>query len=267
MPRRDRFRWCFLTSIAALGLLAGCNQLSSRPREHSSAALLDSGPQPKVTDRQAADIQVALGRSHEEDGRPEDAESAYRSALERDPRRADAETRLAILSDKKGDATAADKHFARALKLKPKDPEILCDQGYSLYLRRRWADAEASLRKAIALDRSHARSHTNLGLVLARRGDTEAALREFALAGCDPSDARANLGLVLALEGRLEEAKKEYRLALTAKPKSPVALEGLKAATVALTGRADTRALAASGAGGSSKSDPAVSRTSADLAR
>jgi Tfp pilus assembly protein PilF len=267
MIRREPVRWMILASISALGLVVGCSQATPRPKEHSSAALLDSGPQQKVTGRQAADIEVAMGRSLEEEGKLEEAESSYLSALKRDPKRADAEARLAILSDKKGDAAAADKHFARALKLKPKDPEILCDQGYSLYLRRRWADAEASLRKAIALNRSHARSHNNLGLVLARRGDNDAALREFALAGCDPSDARANLGLVLALEGRLEEAKKEYRLALAAKPKSPLALEGLKAATVALTGRADTRALAASGAGGSPKSDPAVSRTSADLAR
>ena len=262
MPRRDPVRWPFLMSIAALGLLAGCNQLSPRVKEHASAALLDSGTHEKVSARQAADIEIALGRSNEEEGKLEEAESAYLSALKRDPKRADAETRLAILSDKKGDETAADKHFARALKLKPKDPEILCDQGYSLYLRRRWADSETTLKQAIALNRSHARSHNNLGLVLARRGDTEAALKEFALAGCDPADARVNLGLVLALEGRLDDAKKEYRLALAAKPKSPMALEGLKAANVALADRAATRALVAKG-GAAPKADPAVSRTSA----
>jgi Tfp pilus assembly protein PilF len=267
MPRREPVRWSLLASIAILGWAGGCAQTTPKAKEHSSVALLDSGPREKVTGRQAADIEIALGRSNEEEGKVEEAESAYLSALKRDPKRADAEARLAILSDKKGDAAEADKHFARALKLRPKDPEILCDQGYSLYLRRRWADSETSLRKAIALNRSLARSHNNLGLVLARRGDTEAALKEFALAGCDPADARANLGLVLALEGRLEEAKKEYRLALAAKPKSPLALEGLKAASVALADRAETRNLAAAGARSSPKSDPAVSRTSTDDAR
>jgi len=261
MPRHDPRRRTALAAIAALGLLGGCGQAPTRPKEHASAALLDSGASPKVTARQAADIQVAMGQSDEEQGKPDEAEAAYKEALRRDPKRADAEARLAILSDRKGDPAAADRHFARALKLAPKDPELLSDRGYGLYLRRRWADAESSLRKAIALSPAHARAHNNLGLVLARRGDPEGALAEFARAGSDPADARANLGLILALEGHLEEAGRQYKLALAAKPDSALAREGLKAATVALAGKADARALVASG-GAVPKLDPAVGRTS-----
>jgi Tfp pilus assembly protein PilF len=266
MPPRDRARWICLASIAAFGLLGGCGHLMNRARPHSSSAMLEDGPGPKVSSRQAADIQVALGRSDEAEGKPAEAEADYLAALKKDPKRGDAEARLAVLSDKKGDAAAADRHFERALKLAPKDPEILCDHGYSLYLRRRWAEAESSLKQAIALSPANARAHNNLGLVLARRGDSEGALAEFARAGCDPADARANLGLVLALEGRLEEAGKEYRLALAAKPGSALAQEGLKAATVALAGRPETRSLASSG-GADPKADSAVGRTSAGRAR
>src|SRR6185312_9257193 len=109
----------------ALGLLGGCaTSSSSRPKEHASTSLLDSGPSPKVTSLQAADVQITLGRSLEDEGKFEEARPAYLAALKKDPKRADAEARLAILDDRKGDETAADRHFDRALKLEPKNPEI-----------------------------------------------------------------------------------------------------------------------------------------------
>lgn len=189
MTRREMIRNALLLMFATLGLNPGCAQTSERTKNHASASILDSGPSPKVTSRQAADIEFAVGRSAEEQGQFAEAEASYLTALAKDPKRADAEVRLAILRDRKGDTTGADKHFARALKLRPKDPEILCDQGYSLYLRRRWAESEASLKKALAVNPSHARSHSNLALIHARQGDNEKALAEFARAGCDPSDA------------------------------------------------------------------------------
>ena len=174
--------------------------------------MLDSGPSQKVTDRQAADIQFAIGRSHEEDGRIEQAEAAYVGPPCRATRAAPT-PRPGWRSWPTARATrpARPLHFDLALKIDPSNPEILCDRGYGLYLRRRFAEAEASLRAAIAADRSHARSHNNLGLVLAARGDKDAALAEFVRAGCDRSDARANLALVLAMQGKLPEAKRAVR--------------------------------------------------------
>jgi Tfp pilus assembly protein PilF len=249
--------------VAALGLLlGGCQDVDFRSKEHASSTLLDSGPQPNLSKQQAADVHVALGRSHERQGLPEQARASYLEALKRDPKRADAEARLAILEDLKGDQASADRHFERALKLAPKDAEILCDRGYCLYLRRRWADAEASLKSALAADPSLARAHANLALVLARQGDDPGALAEFARAGIDPSDARTNLALVMATEGRLEDSKREYALALAAKPGSARAREGLKATTVALAGQANFRAIAANDLP-TLPVDPALVRTSA----
>ena len=156
----------------------------------------------------------------------------------------------------------AQEHFARALKLAPKDAEILCDRGYGLYLRHRWADAEVMLKSALAAEPSLARAHANLALVLARQGDDPGALAEFARAGVDPSDARSNLALVMATEGRLEDSRREYTLALASKPGSARAKEGLKATTVALAGKADLRAIATNDLP-PLPVDPAVMRTSA----
>ncbi|AMV38182.1 tetratricopeptide repeat protein [Planctomyces sp. SH-PL62] len=222
---------------AALAMGAGCRGGAGRRVEHESASLLNGLGPSKVSRRQAADVEVALGRSQEESGDLAGAEAAYRDALKKDPRRADAEVRLAVLAEERGERKQADEHFDRAVKLAPNDPDVLCDRGYSYYLQRRWADAEGCFRKAIKKDSRHARSHNNLGLVLARQGEREAALVEFAKAGCDRADAQSNLALVLAMEGRLEDARAIYAEVAAAKPASAAAREGLRAADAALAAR------------------------------
>ena len=236
MTRRIR-HGCW-AGLIAVGLTSGCGFLPTRhpasPPPHSSAGLLDTGPTAKVTGKQAADVQFALGRTNEEADQFDGAEAAYRSALTKNPKRGDIEARLAIVLDRKGKLAEADEHFAKALKLDPKNPDLLCDRGYSFYLRDNKAEAEKSLQAALALAPDHSRSHTNLGLILASRGDSNNALAEFNRAGTDPADARANLALVLALAGKVQDARDQYALALKAKPKSTAAAEGLRVATKVL---------------------------------
>ena len=269
MLRRDWTRTAAAATASALVALAaaGCHQGPEKVKVHASSALLDSGPSPKLTSRQAADVRYALGRSQEAEGHPAEAEATYLAALAKDPKRADAQARLAILADQKGDAAGADKRFGLALALAPNDPEILCDRGYNLYLHRRWAEAESALKRAIAASPDHARSHTNLALVLASQGDREKAMVEFARAGCDAADARSNLALVLAKEGHLTEAREEYARALAAKPGSEPARQGLRVADRALGRGSNLPALpgayVATNKVAPAKADPALTRTSA----
>lgn len=214
----------------------GCVHPGGRRPDHEAVNILNTGPPPKITRRQTADVEIALGRSMEESGNLSEAEAAYRNALTKDPKRADAEQRLAILADQRGDQAAAERHFERALKLEPNNPEILCDRGYNLYLQRRWVEAEACLRKALAADPRHARGHSNLGLVLAQQGDDEAALAQFLKAGCDPAEARSNLALTQAMRGRFDDARKTYAEVLAAKPNLGPARDGLRAVNVAAAG-------------------------------
>jgi Tfp pilus assembly protein PilF len=248
-----------LTLLAPLlAAVVGCAQTSGEHPRHASAQLLDSGTTTRVTRRQAADVQIAMARTLEESEQLAEAEAAYREALKRDPKRADAHHRLAVLCDRRADFKGSAKQYDEAARLDPKNPEILCDRGYSYYLQRRWADSEESLRQALKLSPRHARSHNNLGLVLGRQGKREEALVEFARAGCDRSDAQTNLGLVLALEGHFDDAAEAYQTALATKPKSPTAREGVLAATLAAKGGP-----AASTVASSPSADPAVARASA----
>ncbi len=258
----------------AVGLSCGCGTLHSfrppAPPRHPSASLLDSGPTVKVTDKQTADVQFAMGRTNEEQDQLDQAESAYRAALSKAPKRGDIEARLAIVLDRKGKMVEADEHFARAIKLDPKNADLLCDRGYSYYLRGQGADAEKSLRAALVLDSGHARSHTNLGLVLAARGDADTAIAEFGRAGTDPADSRANLALALALGGQVADARDQYAQALKAKPTSTTAAEGLrvassvlKASTIQPTGLPKLPGESASALASSApRTDPAVVPTS-----
>lgn len=258
------FGRCLAIGLLILALTAppGCVQPGARRRDHDTIGMLDSGPSPRISKRQTADVEIALGRSLEEAGNLSEAEVAYRNALAKDPKRADAEQRLAILADDRGDQAEAERRFDRALKLDPNNPEILCDRGYNLYLQRRWSEAEATLRKALAVDPRHARSRSNLGLVLAHQGDDDAALAEFIKAGCDPIDARSNLALTQAMRGRFDDARKTYAEVLAAKPSSEAARDGLQAVNVAAV---DSRIDEFTGAGASIASrivDPEVTRTS-----
>jgi Tfp pilus assembly protein PilF len=270
MPSQRRIPTICLATSLALGIAGGCATTGKTEpkKEQPGGSILTSGPEPKVTSLQSADVQIALGRSFEEEGNYDEAKAAYVSALKKNPKRADAELRMAILEDRKANAKEADRHFAQALKLEPKSPEILCDRGYSFYQRRLLNEAENDLRAALAIDPLHQRSHNNLALVLARRGDKAGALQEFAKAGCDPSDARANLGLALAMEGKFDESKKLYVQALAAKPTSEAAKKGLQATIVALAGEGDPTAIAtrvAKPPTPAGPTDPAVTRTSAPM--
>ena len=140
-------------------------------------------------------MQVAMGRTAELGGDLDTAMAAYNEALKNDPHRADANQRLAVVHDRLGRFQESAGYYAKALAAAPGDAEIFCDKGYSLYLQRRWAEADMCLRQAIALKPKLARAHNNLGLLLARDDKVDEALAEFRAAGCRPAEAHQNVGV------------------------------------------------------------------------
>ena len=132
-------------------------------------------------------MQISLGRVAEKQGELEQAMAAIRAALARDGRRADAYLRMAVLHDKQGKFRESAELYRKALALRPGDPEIFCDMGYSFYLQRRWTESEQNLRQAIAVDRDHRRAHNNLALLLVRNNRLEDALAEFRDGGSEPA--------------------------------------------------------------------------------
>jgi Flp pilus assembly protein TadD len=189
---------------------------------------LGLGNQPKggettITPAQEADVQVSMGRVAEQQGDLDQATAAYRAALDRDRRRADAYARLAIVNDKQGKFRESADLYHKALALQPGNPDIFCDMGYSFYLQRRWAEAEIALRQAIAVSPEHRRAHNNLALLLVSDSRLDDALAEFTKAGNNPAQAHMNLAFALTVDQRWESARAEYERALALDPSSELA--------------------------------------------
>ncbi len=201
-------------AIACL-LFLGCNQT---PRHNARPARPAPG---ELKPEAVADVQVSLARSFEEQGDVDKAMSAYREAARRDPRRADAPLRLAVLLDQAGRFAESAPYYDAALKASPGNAEIFCDRGYSLALQGKDAEAEALFRQAIARQPDLARAHNNLGVLLGRTNHPNEALAEFRKAGGLESDAHLNLAFALSLDHKYDEARKHVALARETSPNSP----------------------------------------------
>ena len=213
-----------LAAGALIGL-AGCQQVSSRP---AATSPLGFGNEPRgagttITPAQEADVQISMGRAAEQQGDLDQAMAAYRAALDRDQRRADAYARLAVLNDKQGKFRESAELYRKALAVQPGDPDIFCDMGYSFYLQRRWAEAEMNLRQSIAINPDHQRAHNNLALLLVRDNRLDDALAEFRKGGSDPVQAHMNLAFALTIDQRWESARAEYQRALAIDPSCQLA--------------------------------------------
>jgi tetratricopeptide (TPR) repeat protein len=222
MRRIDLMR-CLGMAFVACGALAvaGCQQLHlSRSEATKKAATETPEPQPNLTAAQQADVQIAMGRVTENQGDLAGAMAAYQQALGRDQKSAEAHARMAVVHDKQGEYRESAELYRKALKLSPGNAAIYCDMGYSLYLQRRWAEAEMNLRQAITLNANLARAHNNLAMLLVRDMRVDAALEEFRKGGSDEASAHANVAFVLTTDNRLEEARKHYEFALAANPSS-----------------------------------------------
>ena len=226
---------CRAVLAALLVALAGCRHAApSAPGGLSFTSWFNSAPSPakpipapEPSAKQKAEMEMELGRSLEREGKLDEALKVYEEVAKKDSRRIDAQERMAIVNDQLGNFKEADQIYAAALKREPKNAALLCDRGYSCYLQDRGAEAESTLRQAIAIDPHMARAHNNLGLVLAHNGKSDEALREFSRGGCRESDARVNLAYCLMAQRDFSAAQRQLQLAMAADPQSDAPGRGL----------------------------------------
>ena len=238
---RSRCRLVGLVGLMTLTLVAGCQNVNG-PKELANNAGRDGletvqgghSFTAKVTDQQAYNVHMDLGRVHELRGAHEAAVAEYLRALdvcERfsgrgflnggetnvNARKAKAHRRIAAAYDRIGQFAQAETHYRLALQLTPNDHHIWNDVGYSYYLQNRWSDSERALRTAATMAPQDGRVQINLGLTLAASGKTDEAYDCLAkVAG--PAVAHANLGYILASSGKRVEAREHYMAALRLQP-------------------------------------------------
>jgi Flp pilus assembly protein TadD len=154
--------------------------------------------------------------------RYEEAEAAYRKAIEVDPQYAYAWVRLGDLLRKQLARLAeAEAAYRTAIEIDPRHAVAWIRLGIVLHDRGRLADAEATYRKAIELDPQYAFAWNRLGRVLrdlARLTEAEVAYRKAVAVDPQYAFAWSRLGVVLDDLGRFAEAESAYRRATDLDP-------------------------------------------------
>jgi hypothetical protein len=146
---------------------------------------------------------------------------------------------LGLAYDRTGAHKQAAEAYKRALTVAPKEPVVLANYGYSLYLADDYVGALKRLRQAAKLAPGIPVIYNNLGIVNARVGKYEEAYKYFAIA-TNEYDAHLKLASILEDHRRDREAVKHYEAALLMQPGASAVLERL----VALYERTGERAKA-----------------------
>lgn len=150
-------------------------------------------------------------------GRRDQARAWLLKAVEHDPRDAQAWNGLAVIADAARDWKGAEQAYRQALVIRPDDPAILNNYGYSLIRQRRFGEAVPLLDRARKADPRDAIIRTNHELALALGG------RYPPVAGASEADgdiARRlnNAGYVAWLNGDVPAARALLARAIEASP-------------------------------------------------
>jgi tetratricopeptide (TPR) repeat protein len=174
-------------------------------------------------------------------GRTDEAITHYRKALEINPDFGKAFFNLGNVLARTGKTDEAIVHYRKALYIDSNYVEAHINLGTILLQTGRMDEAMTHFLKALETDPNNGDAHYNLGLLLAKTGRTDEAMAHFLKAlEIDPAygDAHYNLGLLLAKTGRTDEAIAHYRKALEINPNHAEAHNNL-GILLAQTGRTD----------------------------
>jgi Tfp pilus assembly protein PilF len=189
-------------ALALTGLLlgqAGC----VGPTASLTTAALPSVPEARdeLPKDKAIQTSLSFARNLDKSGSDDAAIEQYEKVLRLSPDHPEAMRRLAVLYDRRADFSSSEAAYKKLAKMHPRDADLMCDWGYSYYLRNNWKDAEAKLRRALDLDKQHARARCNLGLVLGQQDRFDEAYQMFRQAGLDEADAHCDLAFVFWTRG------------------------------------------------------------------
>jgi len=152
----------------------------------------------------------------------DEAEAAFKRALEIDPRSTLALKCLGILTINRGEYEAAVGYLKRAREIE-EDASGLSLLGVACRNFGRAVEAEEAHRRAIYLDPKWDEAYFNLGVVFRdeRPAEAEALFRTALELHPDFASAHRELGFVLAKSGQREEGESHLRKAIELEPNDP----------------------------------------------
>jgi superkiller protein 3 len=154
------------------------------------------------------------------------AKEAFQKSLQEDPKLVKSLLGLAEVHFKEKQIEEAGKILKQALSLAPEHADVHNAWGRYLYLEKRFAEAEAALQKASALDPQNAASRIDLGDLylnaLQKIPEAEQAYRDALAIDPKHAGARYALGMALMSLGRPNQAKTEFDEAGRLAPDNPL---------------------------------------------
>ena len=160
-----------------------------------------------------------LAQNYEQQNRLDEAIDEYRAAIQIQPSRSEAPTKLAQLLANGGNFEEAHRVLAGAIQANPEDVENYLSHAVLYLNEKRYDDAEAVLQTALNQDATQSRAHFQLGQLCRLRGNLEGAEQAYQKAienNPDYMEAHADLGH-LYLEGeRFDEAEMAFEDAIRA---------------------------------------------------
>ena len=112
-----------------------------------------------------------LGRHLQREGRLDDAERAYRRALDFDPTFTESRNALAVISATRGNLAQAIAILSSLVISSPDQPHLLANLGYAHYLNGDYLQAKESLNRALMIAPDHESALQKLALVKEKLGE------------------------------------------------------------------------------------------------
>jgi tetratricopeptide (TPR) repeat protein len=174
-------------------------------------------------------LQNYVGAYYAEQRKFSEAERAYLSALELDPKYYDSHSNLGDIYREQGNLRTAENHYLKAIEYGAPYAETYYNLGVTYVGQNRLADAEQPLLRALEIRPAHVKARYNLGWVYDQQGKNMAEQAYSETLERDPAypEPRINLAILLTKQKRYDEAMNHLRIAQRYAPDHPVLLYAL----------------------------------------
>lgn len=164
-------------------------------------------------DRRVATIEDAI--AHHQAGRLEEAEAAYGTALELDPRQPTVLHNLGVVKATQGETEDALAHFDAAIEIEPTYASAHFNRANAFNALGRIAEATDGFLRTVALEPDYYAAHRALGFLWMARGRRDRAMDHFArtmeLRRGDDRTPIANASLTRTTRGKIAHDADQFR--------------------------------------------------------
>ena len=154
-------------------------------------------------------------------GRDPEAIQNYQTALEINPRYAEAHNNIGIVFVRHGEVTKGIEQYHTALEINPRYADAHVNLGNALAMEGHYDEAIEQFKQALQLNEDNGEIFNDWGAVLLAQGHVAEALEDFQNAVIlmpNNAEAQINLGIALATEGHGDAAIEHFTRAIKLKP-------------------------------------------------